>query len=88
MSKYRLLVCNCYLKILGQNICGEHYSISRNFSSVCCIKDHGTSTTICEFCNQRLITAVGEMSERLKCEYKMCRSSAICSFCACLSFEF
>ena len=37
MSKYRLLLCDCYLEIFCQNATEEHYSISKKFGCMCFI---------------------------------------------------
>ena len=71
MSKYQLFVCDCYLQIFDQSTSGELYSILRNVDCVCCTEYPETLSDVCEFCNQKLITAVAEMNERSKCECNM-----------------
>ena len=64
MSKCQLLKFDCHLKILSHNISKDHYSM--------CMCTHETLAAICEFCNCKLMIAVGEISERLKCECVRC----------------
>ena len=43
VSKYQLLVCECYLQTF------DHYSVSRNNGCVCCTEYHEALADICEY---------------------------------------